>query len=245
MPFQFECTRCREQIKVPDGTGGKKTRCPHCQAVIQIPMPPIAEPPRIAPRPPLSEPQPEQALESSPSPSSRQPVHRAEPKPAVGEISQRNPFGETFREPETENPYAPPSFKPMGGGTSGGFAERQLAEARQKLLVPSVIALVVSTGSALMFGMLVFVGVVMVIDGDDEGVETLLILLGLLGLQLPAFVGVLSATFRWNYALAWVGFVCSLIPCTNICAGTLLPMIVAIWGMVALSDPAVRRQFRS
>ncbi|MEX2358973.1 MAG: hypothetical protein WEE51_11655 [Pirellulaceae bacterium] len=245
MPFQFECTRCREDIKVPDGTGGKKTRCPHCQAVIEIPMRQVAEPQPTPHQDPLADLQPEHSREPAPSPPPMRPVSRGEPERAAGEIPQRNPFGETFQEPQEENPYATPSFKPKGGDASGSFLQRDPAEARQKLLIPSVIALVVIVGSVLMVGLLVFGGVILVIEGDDEGVATLTMMSVFLALQMPALIGILSATFRWNYTLAWVGFICSLVPCTNACAGSVLPIAVAIWGMVVLSDPAVRQQFRS
>lgn len=236
MSFHFECTRCREEIKVPEGTGGKKTRCPHCQAVIQIPVPQAAEPPRNPSRQPLSE-QPRERVSKSSSPSSPM-------RSAVGDNTPRDPHGESFRELETENPYAAPSFQPNESGTPDSFAEQRLAEARQKLLIPSVIALIVITGSVLTVGLLVLGGVILVVDGEVDGVQTLLIMLGLLALQMPALTGVLSATFRWSYTLAWAGFICSLIPCTNACAGTVFPIAVGIWGMVALSDPAVRKQFR-
>jgi len=37
MPINFTCNACQKEIRVPDGTEGKKTKCPFCQAVQTIP----------------------------------------------------------------------------------------------------------------------------------------------------------------------------------------------------------------
>lgn len=37
MPIEFQCTRCREAIRVPDGAEGKRTKCPQCQDIQTVP----------------------------------------------------------------------------------------------------------------------------------------------------------------------------------------------------------------
>lgn len=39
MPIEFDCPVCKNAVRVPDGSQGKRTRCPKCQAVMQIPGP--------------------------------------------------------------------------------------------------------------------------------------------------------------------------------------------------------------
>lgn len=37
MPIQFSCSQCQKKMQAPDGTGGKRARCPACSAITQIP----------------------------------------------------------------------------------------------------------------------------------------------------------------------------------------------------------------
>jgi hypothetical protein len=111
-------------------------------------------------------------------------------------------------------------------------------------MIPAIISLVfvILGGLGCLLG--IATGISM-IDVDDEAMVVVIVYGMGLALHLPTLIGILSATFRWNYILAWVGFVCAAIPCTSACSMTALPIGFAIWGMVVLTDPAVRQQFRS
>lgn len=37
MPIEFACTNCTRQVRVPDGSEGKKCKCPECQTILTIP----------------------------------------------------------------------------------------------------------------------------------------------------------------------------------------------------------------
>ena len=37
MPIEFPCSQCEKTMQAPDGTEGKKARCPACSAITQIP----------------------------------------------------------------------------------------------------------------------------------------------------------------------------------------------------------------
>lgn len=39
MPIVFHCESCKKKIQAPDGTGGKYSKCPHCQHKVYIPVP--------------------------------------------------------------------------------------------------------------------------------------------------------------------------------------------------------------
>ena len=57
MTIEFRCTQCDKLLRTPDGTEGKKAKCPECGTVLTIPVPvtegePIALAPEQAPPPP-------------------------------------------------------------------------------------------------------------------------------------------------------------------------------------------------
>ncbi len=37
MPIEFQCTNCTRQVRVPDGSEGKKCKCPECQTILNVP----------------------------------------------------------------------------------------------------------------------------------------------------------------------------------------------------------------
>ncbi len=37
MPIEFLCTNCTRQVRVPDGSEGKKCKCPECQTILKVP----------------------------------------------------------------------------------------------------------------------------------------------------------------------------------------------------------------
>ncbi len=53
MPIEFQCNICGTKLRTPDGSSGKKTKCPKCETVLDIPEPPAALPPS-PPAPPPS-----------------------------------------------------------------------------------------------------------------------------------------------------------------------------------------------
>ena len=39
MPIEIHCNRCNSAIRAPDGSGGKRGKCPHCGHELYIPVP--------------------------------------------------------------------------------------------------------------------------------------------------------------------------------------------------------------
>ena len=37
MPIEFPCTNCAKQVRVPDGSEGKRCKCPECQTILSVP----------------------------------------------------------------------------------------------------------------------------------------------------------------------------------------------------------------
>ena len=48
MPIEFLCDQCGTKLRTPDGSSGKKTKCPKCEALLTIPEPSIASPPPVS-----------------------------------------------------------------------------------------------------------------------------------------------------------------------------------------------------
>lgn len=108
MPIEFRCQACGKQLRTPDNSGGKQGKCPHCQAVMQIPLPPS---PAGTGGGNLFD----SAAGSVKSTSSPNDLfgNFGSPPPTS---PQNNPFA------ESSNPYAPPqkSAAAYGGGGGGG-----------------------------------------------------------------------------------------------------------------------------
>ena len=97
MPIEFRCQACNKLLRVPDGSAGKKAKCPDCQTVIQIPA---ASPPQSSP------PQPPSLLDEEAIPELEPPIVRG---------PEASPFSPQGSDPlsATPNPFESPT---AGGG---------------------------------------------------------------------------------------------------------------------------------
>lgn len=226
MPIEFECAVCKHRIRVPDGSEGKRTKCPKCQAIQPVPSPTDDEfrlkdegdlPPPAAKRPPIDDPfgtfSPQPASSGRPDFSDR---------PAREDLS-------------ADTPAASPSDP----------AER--SEAQDKLKTPVTVALaLVGVGVVLMLVSLIFT-VAQILGNPAEADMPQLVgqLIGAaiaLPLQGLALFGLKHAKNLENYGLAWVGVVLAALPCTtSLCCVLSLPFCV--WAMVLLADNTIQRQF--
>lgn len=79
----FDCQECGGQVRTPRAAEGKKGKCPHCEAVVQIPTPPRQPAPnKPASKPAASKPAPRQQAASPPA---EKPAETPAEKPAGGE----------------------------------------------------------------------------------------------------------------------------------------------------------------
>jgi hypothetical protein len=92
MPIEFPCSQCGKVLRVPDGSGGKQAKCPHCTAVVEVPA-------------------------AAPPPAGDDKYKVASPEPSPGSQAGVNPFAdakgaspisETSFDPK--NPYASPAY---------------------------------------------------------------------------------------------------------------------------------------
>lgn len=87
MPIRFACSNCGARIRVPDGSGGKKTRCPRCGTALRIPEKSIEPPPAA---PPAETPTPSTPVPSTAAPSSPPAISVAAP-PVSGQSAPPQP----------------------------------------------------------------------------------------------------------------------------------------------------------
>jgi len=242
MSIDFPCSNCQKTVRVPDGTEGKKTKCPKCQQVQVIPdksslgTPP---PPRPRQEPPRQEPPPEGG-------SLWDDLSTESPSPAAS--TSPNPFG------DAPDPFGPPQENPYSSPAQSGYGPRTAsrAEARSKLMGPA-IGVLLCNGLGLM--LLVVWAIATIIEIQDGGqlndtpefvgaAIALFLMFGLpLLLSILCIVAMIRAFAVRNYALVMTGFILSLTPFGGGC-GCLIGLFFGIWGIVMMNDDSVKAAFR-
>lgn len=238
MSIDFPCSNCRQTVRVPDGTEGKKTKCPKCQQVQFIPDKNAF---RSAPAPsPTPQQPPKQesiwdGLGSDVSP--------AAPPPAS------NPFGDaadSFGAP-TNNPYSSPAHS-----SSYGRQPVSRDEARSKLIGPAggvLVTTLLGLLSQVIFMVAIYTDIAAEADfGKAEDIVALIIVM-LFVFGLPILISLfcigtmIRAFYVRNYGLVMAGFILALTPFSGGCS-CILTIWFAIWGIVVLNDDSVKASFR-
>lgn len=220
MPIRFQCAVCKHGIKVPDGAEGKRTRCPKCQALQQVPG---AEEDEFRLKEPLD-----------PDP----PRKRPEPKPAPIPLASPEAL-EEWDEPEPNEFFADPNAPELIEARS---------EAAQKMKVPALAA-IGTLGVGLLATLAYFFYIVATILSQEEvpggmGQQVFLLAWTVCAMTLQGFgfFGLKQAHDLGNYGLAWAGFAVAGLPCSNLCC--ILSAPFCVWGMVLLADDSIQRHFR-
>lgn len=243
MSIDFPCSSCRQTVRVPDGTEGKKTKCPKCQEVQVIPDKNSfgsSAAPAPKPTPPPEQPKKEESIwdglgaESEPSsPSSSNPFG-----------DQPDPFG-----PPADNPYLSPTQS-----SSSSYSSRPVsrAEARSKLMGPA-IGVLVTTVLGLISQIFFMVAILTDISNDadlNDGEDLFaLIIVMLFMFGLPILLSIFTigtmarAFYVKSYGLVMAGFIVALTPFSGGCT-CLITFLFSIWGLVIMNDDSVKAAFR-
>ena len=119
MPIEFHCKSCGRLLRVPDGSGGKKAKCPSCSETLDVPQQKID----------LGKPQPTNPQQPIPSPNraaqrpQQPPTPSGAPTPPTAyPTSQPNPAPypqqqSAYPQQQAPNPYAAPpqpGYPPSG-----------------------------------------------------------------------------------------------------------------------------------
>ncbi|MEW4455476.1 hypothetical protein AB1L30_22595 [Bremerella sp. JC817] len=242
MSIDFSCSKCQRTIRVPDGTEGKKTKCPQCQEIQVIPNAPAGG------LPPASPPKPEPSSEKSDSLWDS--LSSEKDKSPTGGAAPSNPFG------ETNDPFGPPARNPYASPSSHSHAYGQQAAtrsaARAQLIGPA-IGVLVSTVLGLLLNIVWWIASMMQVENDagindpEERVGVYVVLCIMFGLptllSLFTCVAMVRAMQVRTYGLVMCGFVLSLTPFSGGC-GCILAMAFGIWGIVVMCNESVKAAFR-
>lgn len=108
-PISFPCPECQGTVRCPGTTAGKKGRCPHCQAIVQIPLvsPPASSPPPAALKPaPKVPPTPASKPAPPKTPSAAPQAKPQAPRPQI-------PVAKPLEPKPPVKPKAPPTARPL------------------------------------------------------------------------------------------------------------------------------------
>lgn len=254
MPIEFRCSTCGKLLRVGDDSAGKKSRCPECGNIQDIPgavSSPPGQPFPAGPYPhagttppghssPASGPASTHSPRPTPSPTSPRPGAvpmggAPAPQPTFGS----NPYAERQA---SGNPYATPSGYTARPGGYGPFAGSPEDYARSRLSGPA-IALIVFAVLGLAFSALAILGfIVQVAENsfDDDGVPGLVWVLANLVLRLVMLAGGIQMLRVRSYGLSMAAAVTAIIPCGMCC---FMDLPFGIWALVVLLDANVRNAF--
>ena len=122
MPIQFRCNSCQKLLKVPDDSGGKGCKCPHCGEQMKVPLPSTP----VAPGPAAQVPVPSNPVVppgSVPGTPAQGPGTSIPSSAGTPQSSYPMPPGYPGKPTHgTHNPYSAPQSTPgpqvpmMGGG---------------------------------------------------------------------------------------------------------------------------------
>ena len=259
MSIDFPCSQCHRTIRVPDGSEGKKTKCPKCDEVQRIPGTPT------------------DALSGGESPGGGLPMgaEGGTDRPAGDEAEwdelaagsagsagtgglrpqdppaqSANPFGDS---PDASNPFASPS---AAAANVARASQVSRDAAKATLMGPAIATIVVSVLSWLLFGasflVQLFVGMTDMLEQpgmEDPAARAVLygIFLGMPVVMTICTVITVAAMTRAmavrNYGFVMAGFILPMIPVST-CYCCVLALPFSIWGIVVLCDDSVKAAFR-
>ncbi|EAQ80840.1 hypothetical protein [Blastopirellula marina] len=188
MPTEFTCQVCKQQIRVPDGNEGKRTKCPHCSAIQPIPGGPTSG-------------------GSSFSDSSN--PYGGEPPP--------NPFAEGAAPSPTgeANPYASPYSASSAAPRPIAKEEAKGKIAVPAIVCMISFGLSIALLGLAIIG--TFINLANGMQPPEEAVVSL-ITCGFYFLTCVVGLFMLYSTMNLRSSLqAWIGFILALTPCTNCC----------------------------
>ena len=120
-PIQFNCPSCRQLVKVTAAAAGARGKCPHCQAVVQIPT--------------------KSTVQTSAAPPASA-TEGLTPQPDTGLTPPRDdPFADLpdLSPPPKQDPLARPASGSFGGGAgTNSYFEPSSAHKRRKIFKPRV-----------------------------------------------------------------------------------------------------------
>ncbi|MEW4565113.1 hypothetical protein AB1K70_21490 [Bremerella sp. JC770] len=231
MPILFKCSSCKNRIKVRTNAQGKKVRCPQCQELQRVPIPPAD---KVPAKPATEDPLADLA-----------PLAPSQADESFWEVSSQDP-SPTQRLPEASFSAASQAPRPS---STGGSPRNPSPNA--KYLVFNATVLLVVFG--IIFGLQIFgLGLQLLRLLGSEGFSAarlpspLFYVVGavLMGLVYYTITLLQSARRLENYTQAILGFILATVILTPACL--IIPLLpFCVLGFWYLSKPDVKNSFRS
>lgn len=230
MPISFHCETCRRSICVPDGSEGKKTRCPECYSIVQVPF---------SGNTPL--------LKVPDEPQFATPEEQADPLGIVGKNESR--WDQPAPEETLSNPFASTVSRSAPTPLPQSIQDQDLA-ARHQTTVTNLATILMAMGSIFLVAMLLnlFFQIASSVDQpapDMEAIVELVITIIFAFIQLATIMALNEARMMRRYGTACVGMILAIIPLFNPAACLVFPLGLAIWGLVLILRSDVRAAFES
>ncbi|MHC2068504.1 hypothetical protein ACYFX5_13650 [Bremerella sp. T1] len=231
MSIRFHCDTCRRPIRVPDGSEGKKARCPECFSIVRIPFEDGA----------ISSSDFDLAIPNEEDPLGiKDPENirlEAEPTPQA----ESNPFAATIEASKID--YEPDVADTSFPGTSSKKFKQYRFELRlctTVVMICCLIALVLMT---------IGVGVELMEFFEGKRHEGILYrtvgLLPVILLHIGTLLCLSEARLMRNLRIAWLGLILSLIPFANYSVCLLFPAAFTFWAMHTLNRDEITFAFQS
>ncbi|MBA2113161.1 hypothetical protein [Bremerella alba] len=233
MPISFHCETCRRSICVPDGSEGKKTRCPECYSIVRIPFSGNAS--LFMPEGPLD------TIDEQDDPLGITDPENVRPPTPQQQLQANNPFA-TTSQVSARADQAEPVELPFPGVSPKKF-KRYCFELRLCVTVVMVCCLL-----ALV---LVAIGVADTLIGYyEKGGDPTVIYAGIsfvpvIILHLGTLLCLNEARRMGNLRLAWIGLALSLFPFANYSVCLVFPALFTFWAMYSLNRDEITLSFQS
>jgi phage FluMu protein Com len=266
MPIEFRCTQCQNILRVGDEHAGGQARCPKCKAVQQIPLqtdpaggfssaPPSAPNSASGSMPTESafpsvndQSGPQKTPQQTPQPLfPQQPASQPQtqmPQPQSPQPQDSNPFSGS-QQPQSPNPFGDVPQQGAYAAPMGSAPARSqhfsTEDAKRRVMGPAISMLVISILCTMPLGLMFFVLLVEVMDGqmrEDDVVGCIMIFVMLVMEGIVA-IGAFRMIYLKNYGLSMT----AAIVCLLCGFGTCLQLGFGIWALVVLSDSYVRERF--
>jgi len=227
MPIRFHCETCRRSLCVPDGSEGKKTRCPECYSIVRIPFSGNV------------------ALQTVESPQDT--IEETEdPLGITGKNESRWDIPEP--EPPSANPFADPPAGQTGPQALKPSSDQPSDLARKQQALKTIATILIVFAVFMLVGTLLWVITRIMVfadnpTGDPRSLGSLAGVVTIFVVQMVTIVALNEARKMGNYTTARTGMILAIIPLSNPAACLIVPLGLAIWGMSILADAEVRDAF--
>ncbi len=232
MPISFHCETCRRSICVPDGSEGKKTRCPECYSIVKIPF------------------SGNTTLQKVPeTPEFTSPEEDDDPLGIVGKNESRWDPPEPPQDPT--NPYVVTAqSRPVEELAQEAEHSRDALAARHQTTMTNLASVLMTLGGIFLAFILIrlFFQITSMVDRpfvDPQAIAELVGTAVVAFVQLAVIMALNEARMMRKYWTGLIGMGLCIVPLFNPATCLVFPLGLAIWGLALIVRRDVRDAFES